>query len=79
LEHLSAAHRIFLPRIVAEVYSQLGDKDRAFYWLEQGYERRDMVGTYGDLAWIKLDHQIDPLRTDPRFANLLHRMKLPPD
>jgi TolB-like protein/DNA-binding winged helix-turn-helix (wHTH) protein/tetratricopeptide (TPR) repeat protein len=76
-ERLHASHQIFLPLFVAEVYAQLGDKDRAFYWLEQGYARHELAGGFGDLCFLKLDHMLDPLRSDPRFADILRRMGLP--
>ena len=78
-ERLHAMRQMFWPRIVAEVYTQLGDKERAFYWLEEGYDHREISGAYGDLVWLKQDHGLDPLRSDPRFVDLLRRMKLPPD
>jgi TolB-like protein/DNA-binding winged helix-turn-helix (wHTH) protein/tetratricopeptide (TPR) repeat protein len=78
LEHLHAANQLFLPRILADVYSNLGDKDRAFYWLEQAYEHRYVVGVSGGLAVLKVDHRLDSLHQDPRFADLLRRVGLPP-
>jgi len=78
LEHLHAANQLFLPRILADVYANLGDKDRAFYWLEQAYRRRDVVGISGGLAVLKVDHRLDSLHPDPRFTDLLRRVGLPP-
>ncbi len=78
LEHLHNANQLFLPRILADVYANLGDKDRAFYWLEQAYEHRDVVGVSGGLAVLKVDHRLDSLHSDRRFADLLRRVGLPP-
>ena len=78
LELLHAAHQIFLPRIVADAYASLGDKDRSFYWLEQAYQHRDVVGVSGGLLELKIDHRLDSLRSDPRFTDLLRRVGLPP-
>ncbi len=55
---------------IAQVYIGLGDKDRAFHWLDKAVEQRDL-----DLL-LKYDSPYAPLRSDPRFADLLRRMKL---
>jgi tetratricopeptide (TPR) repeat protein len=59
---------------MAEIYVGLGEKDRAFEWLEKAYEERFA----GLLGGIKVDPVFDPLRSDPRFADLLRRMNLQP-
>jgi TolB-like protein/predicted Ser/Thr protein kinase len=56
---------------MADVYSGLGEKDKAFVWLGKGYEDHDTFS-------IKIDQALDPLRSDPRFADLLRRMNLQP-
>jgi tetratricopeptide (TPR) repeat protein len=53
-------------------YAALGDKDRAFAWLDKAYEQRDPGLTY-----IKVDPCLDTLRPDPRFTALEHRVGLP--
>jgi serine/threonine protein kinase/Tfp pilus assembly protein PilF len=55
----------------AIIYAGLGEKDKAFEWLEKGYEDRSIGG-------IKVNPAYDPLRSDPRFAELLRRMNLQP-
>jgi len=55
---------------IALVYIGLGDKDRAFEWLEKAIEQRDLDVT---LQW---DSPYQALRTDPRYLKLLRRMKL---
>jgi TolB-like protein/Tfp pilus assembly protein PilF len=55
---------------IAQVYIGLGDKDRAFHWLDKAVGQRDL-----DLL-LQYDSPYAPLRSDPRFAGLLHRMKL---
>jgi serine/threonine-protein kinase len=52
-------------------YGALGDKDRAFAWLDKAYQQRDPGLTY-----IKVDPCLDPLRPDPRFTALEHRVGL---
>jgi len=58
-----------------EVYVGLGEKEKAFEWLGKAYEDRSIGSTF---AMIKMDPIFDPLRTDPRFADLLRRMNLQP-
>lgn len=52
-------------------YIGLGDKDQVFTWLEQGYEEHSNI-----LRFLKVDPAFDPLRGDPRFADLLRRVGL---
>jgi eukaryotic-like serine/threonine-protein kinase len=56
----------------ALVYVGLGDKDRAFQSLEKGYDESI------DIDLLQLDYRMNPLRTDPRYPELLRRMGLPP-
>jgi len=58
------------PGWVAEVYLALGERDEALRWLEQGYKERDLW-----LALLKVWPRFDPLRSDPRFQDLVRRMK----
>jgi len=60
------------PYLIATIYARLGDKDQALRWLEEGYEKRDNW-----MVWIKVDPRLDPLRSDPRFTDLLNRVGLP--
>jgi TolB-like protein/DNA-binding winged helix-turn-helix (wHTH) protein/Flp pilus assembly protein TadD len=77
IEHLQATHQAFLPGSLAQAYAILGDKDRAFYWLEQAYERREMVSFDGGVFQLRAEPMYDPLRSDPRFKELLRRVGLP--
>ena len=60
------------PFALVAVYSALGDRDRAIAALEQGVQTRSL------LPVIFADPQLDPLRSDPRFQQLLRRVGLPP-
>jgi TolB-like protein len=51
---------------IALVYTGLGKKDEAFKWLEEAYKVHDEGLTY-----LKIDPCLDPLRSDPRFDDLL--------
>jgi TolB-like protein/DNA-binding winged helix-turn-helix (wHTH) protein/tetratricopeptide (TPR) repeat protein len=55
----------------ALVYAGLGDRDRAFEWLEKAYREHAGLGEVG------VDPRWDSLRGDPRFADLTKRMGLP--
>jgi serine/threonine protein kinase/TolB-like protein/Flp pilus assembly protein TadD len=57
------------------VYLGLGDKEKAFEWLEKAYADHSIGGP---LATPKVDPLFDPLRSDPRFQDLLRRMNLQP-
>jgi hypothetical protein len=61
------------PYLIALIYMGLREKDKAFEWLEKAYEDRDT-----HMANVKVDPWLDPLRSDPRFQNLLRRMNFPP-
>ena len=57
---------------VASLYAALSDKQQALAWLEQGYAKRDY--------WLVEIHAwpwFDSLRSEPRFQDLLRRMRLP--
>jgi DNA-binding winged helix-turn-helix (wHTH) protein/TolB-like protein len=61
-----------LPLGIAWIYIGLGDKDQAFVWLDKSFEERS-----DGLRQIKTNPIYDPLRSDPRFTDLLRRMRLP--
>jgi TolB-like protein/Tfp pilus assembly protein PilF len=59
------------PLWVALIYVGLGDKDRAFEWMEKAFEERS-----SSMMLIKVAPWWDPLRDDPRYHDLLRRMNL---
>jgi len=75
IEELDAASQHgFVPALLfALVYAGLDDQDQAFSWLEKAYEER-----FYRLAYLKVEPLWDPLRSDPRFADLLRRVGIPP-
>ena len=71
---LEAAKTKFVsPYFLATAYAGLGDKDKAFEWLETAYRERVDWMTY-----LKVDPELDSLRSDPRFADLVRRVGLAP-
>jgi len=58
------------PALMARIYVGLGDKDKAFEWLEKDYAERGYL--------VTAEPALDPLRSDPRFKDLLRRMNLQP-
>jgi len=63
-------HEFLNPSEIALIYVGLGQKDQAMVWLEKAYEGRfDPV----ILTWPAFD----PLRSDPRFHDLVRRIGLP--
>jgi TolB-like protein/Tfp pilus assembly protein PilF len=56
---------------IALIYGQLGDRDNAFRWLERAVEARSSF-----LLFIKVSPRVSPLRSDPRYRELLQRIGL---
>jgi hypothetical protein len=52
-------------------YISIGDKEKAFTWLERAFEQRSNC-----LSSLKVDPIFDSLRGDPRFQDLLRRVHL---
>jgi TolB-like protein/DNA-binding winged helix-turn-helix (wHTH) protein len=71
-ERLAASGQAVYPELPAYLYAILGDKDRAFAWLEKAYQQR----THG-MPFLKEDPTWDDIRFDPRFADLERRVGIP--
>ena len=56
----------------ALVYTGLGDAEDAFEWLERAYQERSTV-----LAYLRIDPRLAPLRSDPRYLELVRRIGFP--
>ncbi len=59
------------PYAIAALYAALGEKERAFEWLEKVYEQRSY-----HVVFLNADPALDGLRGDPRFTDLLRRIGL---
>jgi len=58
---------------IALIHTALGQPDSAFAWLDRAVQERTHW-----LVWLNRDLRWKPLRGDPRFASLVHRVGLPP-
>jgi hypothetical protein len=68
-----AKQRYVSPYNFTIIYTGLGDKDQAFAWLAKAIEERSQL-----LSHLKSRPLFDPLRSDPRYAELLRKMNLTP-
>lgn len=59
------------PHCFVTVYTGLRDREKTFEWLDRSYQERS-----NSLLWVGVLGEMDWLRTDPRFDNLLHRVGL---
>jgi tetratricopeptide (TPR) repeat protein len=57
---------------IAQVYAYRGESDKSFEWLERAYQQRDP-----GLPELKSNPLFKNLRHDPRYSELLKRMRLP--
>jgi tetratricopeptide (TPR) repeat protein len=58
---------------IATVYAALGEKDEAFRWLERALDEHS-----ASMAGVASSPEFRPLRSDPRFADLLRRLGIDP-
>jgi tetratricopeptide (TPR) repeat protein len=60
------------PTLTAQIYTQLGEKEKALEWLEIAYENHACA-----LATLNTKPTWDPIREEPRFQKILQQMKFP--
>jgi TolB-like protein/tetratricopeptide (TPR) repeat protein len=60
------------PFLIASVHAWRGDRDGAFRWLDRAFRDHDLR-----LRNVKVTYLLQPVRGDPRYPELLKRMKLP--
>jgi TolB-like protein/DNA-binding winged helix-turn-helix (wHTH) protein/Tfp pilus assembly protein PilF len=65
----SSKQKYVPPFDIALIYIGLGEKDHAFEWLHKSDAERSR-----DMAFLEVDPVFDPLRSDPRFTDLLRRV-----
>jgi tetratricopeptide (TPR) repeat protein len=69
----NSAREYVTPYMIGRIYAALDQRDEAFASLEAGWKER--------AAWmpfLKVDPRMDVLRSDPRFSELMSRIKFPP-
>ena len=64
--------RYYSALIIATFYTDMGDKEQAFHWLDIAYKEHDWL-----LISLNTNFRLDPLRSDPRFAELVRKVGLP--
>ena len=79
-EYIGAAmdrmgHPAASPALIAAHYAMIGETNEAFLWLERAYSERD--SWTWPLLHLKVNPLFDPLRSDPRFDDLLRRIGFP--
>ncbi len=73
LEQLQLSKRQYVsPFYVAIVYAGLGENERALDWLEKAYADHSNA-----IVFLKVDPQLDTLRSHPRFHELQRKLRLP--
>ena len=55
---------------LARMYATIGDKNKALEYLEKAYQERSYL-----IAMLQIEPQLDPLRDDPRYADLVRRIE----
>lgn len=66
-----AARQYVPPYDIALIYAGLGDKDQAFEWFEKAYADHST-----EMIYFKVEPMLSSLRSDPRYQDILVRMKL---
>jgi len=79
LERLIVTKKGYFPINLAGAYAILGDNDHAFYWLEESYKNHERYWGATELGLEQLNNEriFDPLRSDPKFKDLMRRVGLP--
>lgn len=70
LKQMSNA-RYVSPYMMAIIYTALGDKERAYEWLDRVYQERSYY-----VIWLKVDPVFDSLRAEPRFIDFMRKVGL---
>ena len=69
--HQKSKQRHVASWVFALIYTGLGDKNHAFEYLEKGYDDRP-----SDISYLGIEPRLEPLRSDPRYKELMRRLGL---
>jgi TolB-like protein/Flp pilus assembly protein TadD len=67
-----ARERYVPPYSIASIHAALGEVEEGLRWLTQAYEVRDRA-----MVYVQVNPRFDRLRSDPRFGELVRRMRFP--
>ena len=73
LEQQAREGKRIRPTSLSTIYAALNERDKAFEWLEKGYDER-----YEGILYLKVQPYYDNLRSDPRYGDFLQRIGLTP-
>jgi TolB-like protein/DNA-binding winged helix-turn-helix (wHTH) protein/Flp pilus assembly protein TadD len=68
----TSTERYVSPYGLAQLHAALNNKEQAFRWLQTAYDDRAVW-----MSYLAVDPVFDPYRADPRFQDLLRRLRLP--
>ena len=71
LKRLETGKEYISPAVLSIIYTVLGEREQAFALLERAYSTHDQ-----QLIWLGIESNFDPLRSDPRFQDLMRRVGL---
>ena len=72
LEDELSKHQYEDPAIIGFIHAAAGEKDQAFAWLEKAFKEKSEA-----MEYLKTHPMAESLRSDPRYTDLLKRMRLP--
>ena len=72
LASFANAHANDSAYLIGVAYGWCEDRDQAFIWLNRAIAQHDE-----NVQYVKYDPLLGPLRNDPRYAELLRKLKLP--
>ena len=70
--HRAAKSDYLASYVIAELYADIGDKDHAFEWLNVAFQEHNLW-----MAALRTDPVLDPLHSDPQYAELVRKIGFP--